>query len=370
MPSVEPEGENALAGRLIERLLVDPVFRAEFRRDPAGACVVAGLPGLAGELGGGGGMETLELRESRSSLAGVVMAAAVEGLSVAEAQAFVEHGVRGLHGVRVPGRLGHGVRVPSEVQKVRGLEHRAVGRVHRLEHEVRAAGHGAGAGSQASAPGNHAAASGGLAAAGPGRRRLPGRRRRMRTRWVRRRPPRRLGLRWRHMRPVARRLRRVVTRRQVRRSRPRPPRAPPRRVLRRRSLRDVRVRARRCRGRMRPEPGTPVPEGPSLCPAGPSLCPAWSTRRRRRPAPARGRCRWPESWSHRRCRPRLRRRHSSRPEPRIPGSCPCWEACCHTTRWEWPVCSPPARRCTCRRSTSSPWTDSRWARTTSRRETW
>ncbi|HXD65304.1 MAG TPA: hypothetical protein VNV17_11840, partial [Solirubrobacteraceae bacterium] len=70
-----------MAGRLIERLLVDPVFRAEFRRDPVGACVVAGLPGLAG----------------------VVMAAAVEGLSVAEAQAFVEHGAKGLHGLRVPG---------------------------------------------------------------------------------------------------------------------------------------------------------------------------------------------------------------------------------------------------------------------------
>ena len=92
------EDENALAGRLIERLLVDPVFRGEFRRDPVGACVAAGLPGLAVELGGSGssGLETLELRESRSSLAGVVMAAAVEGLSVAEAQAFVEHGAKGL----------------------------------------------------------------------------------------------------------------------------------------------------------------------------------------------------------------------------------------------------------------------------------
>ena len=208
------EDENALAGRLIERLLVDPVFRAEFRRDPAGACVAAGLPGLAGELGGGGGMETLELRESRSSLAGVVMAAAVEGLSVAEAQAFVEHGVKGLHGVRVPGRLGHGVRVPSEVQKVRGLEHRAVGRVHRLEHEVKG---------------------GGSAAQGLGRR---GRRRV-------RRLPRRVGrVRRRVRRPLSRRVRtRQVARRLRRRPqvarRPRlaarrlrrpPPRAPPRRV--------------------------------------------------------------------------------------------------------------------------------------------
>src|SRR5947209_20634277 len=92
------EDETALAGRLVERLLVDPVFRGEFRRDPVGACVAAGLPGLAGELGrgSGSGMETLELRESRSSLAGVVMAAAVEGLSVAEAQAFAEHGAKGV----------------------------------------------------------------------------------------------------------------------------------------------------------------------------------------------------------------------------------------------------------------------------------
>ena len=140
------EDEHALAGRLIERLLVDPVFRAEFRRDPVGACVEAGLPGLAGELGAGvgSGMETLELRESRSSLAGVVMAAAVEGLSVAEAQAFVEHGAKGLHGVRVPGRLGHGVRVPPGVGKVQGLEHevvgRAVGRLHAVEHAGEAAG--------------------------------------------------------------------------------------------------------------------------------------------------------------------------------------------------------------------------------------
>ena len=55
------DDENALAGRLIERLLVDPVFRGEFRRDPVGACVSAGLTGLASELGAGGGrgLETL-----------------------------------------------------------------------------------------------------------------------------------------------------------------------------------------------------------------------------------------------------------------------------------------------------------------------
>ena len=86
------EDENALAGRLIERLLVDPVFRGEFRRDPASACVAAGLPELAQELGGGAGsgMQTLELRESR----GVVVGRSGDGgggggvCQVAEAQAF------------------------------------------------------------------------------------------------------------------------------------------------------------------------------------------------------------------------------------------------------------------------------------------
>jgi hypothetical protein len=135
-----------------------------------------GWPVLSGwqlgvELGGsvGSGMETLELRGSRSSLAGVVMAAAVEGLSVAEAQAFVEHGAKGLrlgHGLKVP----HGVKVPPAVGKVRGLEHHVVGRVG---HEVKAAervsgrgGHGSGSG--ASAAGGGASAGGGAPAGAAG----------------------------------------------------------------------------------------------------------------------------------------------------------------------------------------------------------
>src|SRR5947207_3823717 len=94
-----------MAGELIERLLVDPEFRAEFRRDPAAACVAAGLPGLAEELAGTGrSMDTLVVRESRSSLAGVVMAVAVEGMSVAEAQALMHHGLTGAP----RGRLPHG----------------------------------------------------------------------------------------------------------------------------------------------------------------------------------------------------------------------------------------------------------------------
>jgi cell wall-associated NlpC family hydrolase len=71
------------AAALLERLLSDPVYRAEFRADPARACAAEGLPEVAAELGRGRAMQTLELRESRSSLAGVLMAAALEGASLA-----------------------------------------------------------------------------------------------------------------------------------------------------------------------------------------------------------------------------------------------------------------------------------------------
>jgi cell wall-associated NlpC family hydrolase len=78
------------AARLIERLLADRAFRADFRRDPAAACRAAGLDELAEEmaLGSGNAMQTLEARESRSSLAGVMMAAALEGIGVA---GFAQH---------------------------------------------------------------------------------------------------------------------------------------------------------------------------------------------------------------------------------------------------------------------------------------
>jgi hypothetical protein len=68
--------------RLLERLLEDPEFRARFRRDPAAAARAAGLVGLAEELEGGDPMETLEPRESRSSLAGVLLAGVLEGVGV------------------------------------------------------------------------------------------------------------------------------------------------------------------------------------------------------------------------------------------------------------------------------------------------
>ena len=76
--------EADIAAQLIERLLADPAFRATFRRDPARACREVGLTELAAEMsvGGGKAMHTLDLRESKSSLAGVMMAAAMEGVGI------------------------------------------------------------------------------------------------------------------------------------------------------------------------------------------------------------------------------------------------------------------------------------------------
>src|SRR3954451_3083402 len=76
--------ESDLAAKLLERLLVDATFRAQFRRDPAGACREAGLDSLAPEMsvGAGKAMHTLDIRESKSSLAGVMMAAAMEGVGI------------------------------------------------------------------------------------------------------------------------------------------------------------------------------------------------------------------------------------------------------------------------------------------------
>ena len=78
--------ESDIAARLIEQLLADPAFRDRFRRDPVRTCRDAGLDQIADDLqvGGGKAMHTLDLRESRSSLAGVMMAAAMEGIGVYE----------------------------------------------------------------------------------------------------------------------------------------------------------------------------------------------------------------------------------------------------------------------------------------------
>src|SRR5882672_2461672 len=70
--------------RVLERLLEDPDFRARFRSDPAAAVREAGLGELAVELELGDPMQTLEPRESRSSLAGVLLAGVVEGVGIYE----------------------------------------------------------------------------------------------------------------------------------------------------------------------------------------------------------------------------------------------------------------------------------------------
>jgi len=73
------------AAGMLERLLTDDSFRLEFSRDPGGSCRASGLPDLATELErGAGGMYTLEMRESKSPLAGVMLAAAFEAASVLE----------------------------------------------------------------------------------------------------------------------------------------------------------------------------------------------------------------------------------------------------------------------------------------------
>ena len=72
------------AARLLERLLEDPEFRARFRHDPAATAREAGLQSLADQLQATPQrpLETLEIRQSHSSMAGVMLAAAAEGLGL------------------------------------------------------------------------------------------------------------------------------------------------------------------------------------------------------------------------------------------------------------------------------------------------
>ena len=71
------------AARLIERVLTDAEFRARFRADPEAAAHEAGVAPARDAV-----LETLELRESKSSLAGAMMAAAAEAVGVYE---LVDH---------------------------------------------------------------------------------------------------------------------------------------------------------------------------------------------------------------------------------------------------------------------------------------
>jgi cell wall-associated NlpC family hydrolase len=79
---------------LIERLLADPDLRRRFRADAASVLGEHGLAELAREIGSGErALLTLELRESRSSLAGAMVAAAAEGVDVTH---LAEHAAPGL----------------------------------------------------------------------------------------------------------------------------------------------------------------------------------------------------------------------------------------------------------------------------------
>jgi hypothetical protein len=82
---MSPREEDVAAG-LLERLLSDPAYRAAFRADPIAASREAGLESVAAELAANRGkvMQTLDGRESRSNLAGVLMAAAFEGAAIVD----------------------------------------------------------------------------------------------------------------------------------------------------------------------------------------------------------------------------------------------------------------------------------------------
>jgi cell wall-associated NlpC family hydrolase len=76
--------ETERSAALIELLLVDPKLRASFRADPGPVLRAHGLGRMARDIGNGPkALVTLELRESRSSLAGAMIAAAAEGVDMA-----------------------------------------------------------------------------------------------------------------------------------------------------------------------------------------------------------------------------------------------------------------------------------------------
>ena len=95
--------------------MVDPSFRAEFRRDPIEISQAYGLGELAEEFRAqGNGIHTLELRESKSSLAGVVMAIAAEGIGLAEVRGHARHGGHGPgQAAALKALKGAGVKTPS-----------------------------------------------------------------------------------------------------------------------------------------------------------------------------------------------------------------------------------------------------------------
>jgi cell wall-associated NlpC family hydrolase len=141
---VPPPDEGDRAAELLERLLVDGEFRALFRRDPAAACQEFDLPGIARELAAGGkSLHTLEIRESRSSLAGALMAAASEGASgVASLRQLHEQHALPAHAHRVVGQA----LTSSKLQAVGHPLDQAGAGGGALHDHLAGAGHGAAAG--------------------------------------------------------------------------------------------------------------------------------------------------------------------------------------------------------------------------------
>lgn len=84
------------AAQLLERLLADAEFRARFRARPAQICREVGFTDIAEEIATTpGALQTLEQRESRSSLLGVLMVAAMEGAGALEIAHLVGGGLTG-----------------------------------------------------------------------------------------------------------------------------------------------------------------------------------------------------------------------------------------------------------------------------------
>ena len=151
--------------RLIERLVVDASFRAEFRRDPIEISQAYGLDELAEEYRDqGNGIHTLELRESKLSLAGVVMAIAAEGIGLAEVRGMLGHGAHGPgQAAALKALRGAGAKTPSGgaagLAKAAGLHGVPGGGAHGkglgavLPHSAGAGHPAAGAAPAAGAPG-------------------------------------------------------------------------------------------------------------------------------------------------------------------------------------------------------------------------
>jgi hypothetical protein len=84
------------AAQMIEQLLGDPDLRASFRRRPGDVARSYGLADVAAELNAGERpLQTLDGRESRSSLAGALLAAAAEGVQVADLLRAAHHEIGG-----------------------------------------------------------------------------------------------------------------------------------------------------------------------------------------------------------------------------------------------------------------------------------